>query len=105
MLAAHKIPSGDERWPAQGNCKPGWVKYARACYKVVGDVTSDPNFDQKATWSQANALCASEGSGAPGWQGGTLAVLPNVYYSYFLTALIKNNVSQNCAFCTEFTLR
>ena len=63
----------------------------RACYKIVGDIKSDPNFDQKSTWSQANAHCGSEGPGQVGWTGGNLAILPNIHYNYFLTALIKNN--------------
>jgi len=31
---AHPIPSGDEKWVGQGNCKEGWVKYAKAEFNI-----------------------------------------------------------------------
>ena len=29
LEASHPLPTGDEKWPSKGNCKEGWVKYAR----------------------------------------------------------------------------
>ena len=41
---SHPKPTGDERWPRTGNCKAGWTRYAKGCYKVFVKQGAFKNF-------------------------------------------------------------
>ena len=80
----HERPTGDEKWPTSGNCRSGWTKYAKGCYRIYGDVKSDPQFQEGTGWNNANQKCAQA------WPGATLAILPNIHYQYFATSRLRN---------------
>ena len=74
----------DKMWP-EGNCKAGWWKMGKACYRVFGSKhNNDPNPVDTKTWQEANSYCSQA------WTGATLAILPNIHYQYFIGALVRN---------------
>ena len=74
----------DKTWP-EGNCRAGWWKMGKACYRVFGSAHStDPNPVDSKTWQEANSYCAQS------WTGATLAILPNIHYQYYIGALVRN---------------
>jgi len=81
----HAPVNGDAMWPVQGGCKQGWVKYAKGCYLKVGGYTetSDGKADLR-NFNDANTYCNGI------WQGSSLAVLPNRFYSFFSIAYTKS---------------
>ena len=74
----HATVNGDSSWPQSGGCKQGWIKYGKGCYLKVGGYTeTSDGKDDLRNFNDANTYCGGI------WQGGTLAVLPNRYYSFF----------------------
>ena len=73
--------NNDQNWPSNGGCKEGWIKYAKACYKMVGGVTSDAWGDAyHKKWNDANIFCSGD------WSGASLAIFPNQFYNYYMAA-------------------
>ena len=73
METFHLTPTDD--WPSVGDCKEGWMKFGKGCFKLV-------HIAKK--WTDANEYCAGEA------KDGSLAVMTIPQYNMFLTAMLKN---------------
>jgi len=53
MTEAFKMELKDD-WPFSGNCKNGWTKFGKGCFKLV---------TRPDKWENANTYCAAEATG------------------------------------------
>ena len=79
--------NGDQNWPSTGGCKEGWMLYAKGCYLVVGQTSSENDIEQYfMKWRDANLYCNGL------WSGATLGIFPNPFYNWFIASQIRKMV-------------
>ena len=62
--------------------------YAKGCYLVVGQTSSENDIEQYfMKWRDANLYCNGL------WSGATLGIFPNPFYNWFIASQIRKMVT------------